>query len=139
MYSYGFIIIIVYVITDDDDPLEGPSVQDQLPENENKNTKTGTGEGKKANNQRKRKLSKQAGYENDLADFTSYQKEADTKFLKLIEQKVKVKKMLISESWSFKHTQIQWLCWPGLLLVRILAHTQQFVYDQETSQTLYRL
>lgn len=63
--------------------------QDQLPENRNKNAKSSTGEGKKANNQRKRKLSKQAGYENVLADFTSYQKEADDKFLKLIEQQGK--------------------------------------------------
>lgn len=111
--------------------------QDQLPENRNKNAKTGTGEGKKANNQRKRKLSKQAGYENVLADFTSYQKEADDKFLKLIEQQGK-------DDVDLRKLELQAYTDSMALLARAIAgqntaHTQQFVYDEETSQTLYRL
>ena len=111
--------------------------QDQLPENRNKNAKTGTGEGKKANNQRKRKLSKQAGYENVLADFTSYQKEADDKFLKLIEQQGK-------DDVDLRKLELQGYTDSMALLARTIAgqntaHTQQFVYDEETSQTLYRL
>ena len=46
-------------------------------------------EKRKRKTAKKRKLSKQAVYENMFADFTSYQKDADGKFLKLIEEQGK--------------------------------------------------
>ena len=87
-----------------------------------------TGEERKAN--KKQKLPKQAVHANIFADLKTYQNEADEKFLKLMEEQGKEEVQAYTDSMA--------------LLARAISgqntiHTQQYVYLEGTSQTLFSL
>ncbi|XP_044182251.1 uncharacterized protein LOC122963036 [Acropora millepora] len=120
---------------DVDDPKEGQSEQDLPLEQSKEKKEADTGEEKKAN--KKRKLPKQAVHANIFADLKTYQNEADEKFSKLMEEQGK-------EEFNLRKQELQAYTDSMALLARAISgqntiHTQQYVYNEGTSQTLFRL
>ena len=74
---------------------------------------------------------------NIFADLKTYQNEADEKFSKLMEEQGK-------EEFNLRKQELQAYTDSMALLARAISgqntiHTQQYVYDEGTSQTLFRL
>ena len=82
-------------------------------------------------------MPKQAVHANIFADLKTYQNEADEKFLKLMEEEGK-------EEFNLRKQELQAYTDSMALLARAISgqntiHTLQYVYDEGTSQTLFRL